>query len=262
MKNKTLAFDAHDVEQFKEFFPDFKSGNMTGRELGRKLIEMLKNNQTKNFETPSVQANENEFNQLKLDYQKLKEHCEQLEAQLAEKVSETFDYPLNSEVQKEIQDSIDEKNELKTKIQDIQSQNLELKTQFQDIQRQKEALETEFQNIQKQKETLETRCKELKTQLKEVENHQNAYTFTPYFKQLIEVVSDKINAISATNYSPTDVIMQTTFATYFNSHTSIRYTYPISREELLTLAQQFYPEVKSEKELFNLMIYKVKEEEA
>lgn len=115
------------------------------------------------------------------------------------------------------------------------------------------------------KETLkatESRLKELKAQLKAVTAESETYAFTPYFKQLVAVVAEKINAVSGTAYSPTDVIMQTVFATYFNSHTSIRYTYPISKAELLALAQQFYPELQSDKELFELMIYKVKEEQA
>ena len=285
METKTLAFDARDVEGFKEFFPEFKSGNMTGRELGSRLLEMLKN-QFMNSENPSIQANEDEFEQLRHDYEELLGYSKQLEKQLAE----TTEAPLNSDFQRETQDSINVKNELqeeiqslkvdnqrlnekfldtqrqketlKTQILDIQSQKETLKTQILDIQSQKETLKTQVHDIQSQKETLETRLRDLKAQLKDATNRQDAYAFTPYFKQLIEVMTAKINDISKTAYSTTDVIMQSLFATYFNSHTSIRYTYPMSKGELLALAQQYYPELRNEKELFNLMIHKIKEEDA
>ncbi len=197
METKTLAFDVRDIEQFKEFFPDFKSGKMTGRELGSRLLELL-HNQATSPATSSIQVNEDDFKQLQHDFQDLQDHCNHLEARL----------------------------------QELQAQNA----------------------------ALEARCKDLKTQLKEAASHQDAYTFTPYFKQLVAVVADKINALSGTRYSQTDVIMQTVFATYFNSHTSIRYTYPVSKAELLALAQQFYPDVTNEEDLFRLMIYRVKEE--
>ena len=271
METKTLAFDARDVEGFKEFFPEFKSGNMTGRELGSRLLEMLKN-QFMNSETSSVQANEDEIEQLKHDYEELLDYSKQLEKQLAE----TTEAPLNSDFQRETQDSINVKNELQEEIQslkadnqrlnekflDAQRQKETLKTQIHDIQSQKETLESQFKDIQSQKETLETRLRDLKAQLKDATNRQDAYAFTPYFKQLIEVMTAKINDISKTTYSTTDVIMQSLFATYFNSHTSIRYTYPMSKRELLALAQQYYPELRNEKELFNFMIHKIKEEDA
>ncbi len=242
METKTLAFDVRDIEQFKEFFPDFKSGKMTGRELGSKLLELLKN-QASNAATPSVQDNEDEFKQLQHDFQELQDHCNQLEEQLAEQLASTSETPVNNGIQQEIQDSIQVNNELQDKLQNLQTDNQQLQEQLQDLQG--------------KNTTLESRCKELKAQLKEAASHQDSYTFTPYFKQLVEVIAAKINEVSATNYSPTDVIMQSLFATYFNSHTSIRYTYPITRAELLALAQQYYPELKNEKELFDLMIYKV-----
>ena len=246
METKTLAFDVRDIEQFKEFFPDFKSGKMTGRELGSKLLELLKN-QASSFETPSVQDNEDEFKQLQHDFQELQDHCNQLEEQLAEQLASTSETPVNNalqqDMQQEIQDSIQVNNELQNKLQNLQTDNQQLQKQLQDLQ--------------DKNTTLESRCKELKAQLKEAASHQDSYTFTPYFKQLVEVIAAKINEVSATNYSPTDVIMQSLFATYFNSHTSIRYTYPITRAELLALAQQYYPELKNEKELFDLMIHKV-----
>lgn len=242
METKTLAFDVRDIEQFKEFFPDFKSGKMTGRELGSKLLELLKN-QASIAATPSAQDNEDEFKQLQHDFQELQDHCNQLEEQLAEQLASTAATPVNNGIQQEIQDSIQVNNELQDKLQNLQTDNQQLQEQLQDLQG--------------KNTTLESRCKELKAQLKEAASHQDSYTFTPYFKQLVEVIADKINEVSATNYSPTDVIMQSLFATYFNSHTSIRYTYPITRAELLALAQQYYPELKNEKELFDLMIHKV-----
>ena len=263
METKTLAFDVRDIEQFKEFFPDFKSGKMTGRELGSKLLELLKN-QASNAATPSVQDNEDNFKQLQHDFQELQDHCNQLEEQLAERLASTTATPVNNgmqqDMQQEIQDSIQVNNELQEKLQNLQTDNQQLQEQLQDIQGQKKTLETQLQDLQDKNATLESRFKELKAQLKEAASHQDTYTFTPYFKQLVEVLATKINEVSATNYSPTDVIMQSLFATYFNSHTSIRYTYPITRAELLALAQQYYPELKTEKELFDLMIHKVKEE--
>ena len=245
METKTLAFDVRDIEQFKEFFPDFKSGKMTGRELGSKLLELLKN-QASNASTPSAQ-DEDEFKQLQHDFQELQDHCNLLEEQLAEQLASTTETPVNNalqqDMQQEIQDSIQVNNELQDKLQNLQTDNQQLQEQLQDLQ--------------DKNTTLESRCKELKAQLKEAASHQDSYTFTPYFKQLVEIIADKINEVSATNYSPTDVIMQSLFATYFNSHTSIRYTYPITRAELLALAQQYYPELKNEKELFDLMIHKV-----
>ena len=83
MGTKTLAFDVSDIEGFKEFFPDYKSGKMTGRDLGRTLHEMLKN-QIMNAENPYNQATEDELRQLKHDFVELQNHCNQLEAQLAE----------------------------------------------------------------------------------------------------------------------------------------------------------------------------------
>ena len=257
METKTLAFDVRDVEGFKEFFPEFKSGNMTGRELGNRLLEMLKNHGL-NSENPSIQANEDEIEQLRHDYKKLLDYSKQLEKQLAE----TTETPLNSDFQRETQDSINVKNELHERIQRLLNENQQLNGQLQSVQSQKTTLETQFRDVQNQKEALENRINDLKAQLKEALNHQDAYAFTPYFKQLIEVMTAKINDISETNYSTTDVIMQSLFATYFNSHTSIRYTYPMSKGELLALAQQYYPELRNEKELFNLMVHKIKEEEA
>ena len=256
METKTLAFDVSDIEGFKEFFPDYKSGKMTGRDLGRTLLEMLKN-QTLNAGNPSNQATEDELRQLKHDFVELQNHCNQLEAQLAE----TNESPLNHGFQRETQDSINVKNELHERIQRLLNENQQLKDQFQDVQSQKKTLENQFRDFQNQKGALENRINDLKAQLKEALNHQDAYAFTPYFKQLIEVMTAKINDISKTTYSTTDVIMQSLFATYFNSHTSIRYTYPMSKAELLALAQQYYPELRNEKELFNLMIHKIKEED-
>ena len=115
METKTLAFDVRDIEQFKEFFPDFKSGKMTGRELGSKLLELLKN-QASNASTPSVQDNEDEFKQLQHDFQELQDHCNQLEEQLAEQTAETTATPVNNGIQQEIQDSIQVNNELQEKL--------------------------------------------------------------------------------------------------------------------------------------------------
>ena len=56
-KTKKVAFNAEDVEGFKELFLEFKSGNMTERELGRKLVEILRN-QTPYSETLSIQNKE------------------------------------------------------------------------------------------------------------------------------------------------------------------------------------------------------------
>lgn len=163
------------------------------------------------------------------------------------------------DLQQQLQDAINVKNDLQEKLQTLQADNQRL----QELQEKATSdLQVNLQELQDKNATLEARCKDLKAQLKEAASHQDAYTFTPYFKELVEVVAAKINEVSATAYTPTDVIMQTLFATYFNSHTSIRYTYPISKAELLALAQQFYPELQSEKELFELMIYKVKEEQA
>lgn len=268
METKTLAFDVRDIERFKEFFPDFSSGTMSARELGRKLIEVLEN-QTTSPATTSLQVDADSYNHLQEDYKHLQDELQdlqgrynQLQAQLAEKVVETPATPENKDLQdlqQQLQDAINVKNNLQEKLQTLQADNQRL----QELQEKATSdLQVNLQELQDKNATLEARCKDLKAQLKEATSHQDAYTFTPYFKELVEVVTAKINEVSATAYTPTDVIMQTLFATYFNSHTSIRYTYPISKAELLALAQQFYPELQSDKELFELMIYKVKEEQA
>ncbi len=263
METKTLAFDVRDIEQFKEFFPDFKSGKMSGRELGSRLLELLQN-QAASPETSSIQVHEEEFKQLQHDFQDLQDHCNHLEAQLAEKLAETSATTENTDLQhlqqdlpQELQEAINEKDELQAQLQNLQVENQRL-AELQATTA--STFEGQLQELQAQKKALETHCKDLKTQLKEVASHQDTYTFTPYFKQMVAVVADKINTLSGTHYSQTDVIMQTVFATYFNSHTSIRYTYPISKAELLALAQQFYSDVTNEKDLFELMIYRVKEE--
>ena len=87
METKTLAFDVRDVEQLKEFFPDFKDGKMSGRELGGKLLEIVKN-QISNSEIPFIKAKEDELRRLKHDFVELQNHCNQLEAKLAEKPSD------------------------------------------------------------------------------------------------------------------------------------------------------------------------------
>ena len=263
METKTLAFDVRDIEQFKEFFPDFKSGKMSGRELGSRLLELL-HNQATSPATSSIQVNEDDFKQLQHDFQDLQDHCNHLEAQLAAQLAETPATPENTDLQhlqqdlqQELQDAINEKDELQAQLQNLQAENQQL-AELQATTA--STLEARLQELQAQNAALEARCKDLKMQLKEAASHQDAYAFTPYFKQLVAVVADKINALSGTCYSQTDVIMQTVFATYFNSHTSIRYTYPVSKAELLALAQQFYPEVTNEEDLFRLMIYRVKEE--
>lgn len=263
METKTLAFDVRDIEQFKEFFPDFKSGKMSGRELGSRLLEVLQN-QAASTATSSIQVHEDEFNRLKMDYQDLQEHCKQLEAQIQTQLAETLEEPaattentdLQQELQQELQDSINEKNELQEKLQNLQVEHQRL-AELQATSASE--YKVQLQELQDKNATLEARCKDLQTQLKEVAAHQDSYPFTPYFKQLVAVVADKINEVSATNYSPTDVIMQTVFATYFNSHCSIRYTYPISKTELVALAHDFYPDITNEKDLFKVMIYRVKD---
>ena len=262
METKTLAFDVRDIEQFKEFFPDFKSGKMSGRELGSRLLEVLQN-QAASTATSSIQVHDEAYKQLQHDFQDLQDHCNHLEAQLAEKLTEAPAPPENTdlqdlqqELQQQLQDVINEKDKLQVQLQNLQVEHQRL-AELQATSASE--YEVQLQELQAQNTALEARCKDLKTQLKEAASHQDAYTFTPYFKQLVAVVADKINTLSGTRYSQTDVIMQTVFATYFNSHTSIRYTYPVSKAELLTLAQPYYPELKSEKDLFNLMIYRVKD---
>ena len=75
METKTVAFAVRDLEQFKEYFPDYKSGKMSGRELGSKLLEIVKN-QIPNSELPSIQSNDH-LKRLPLD------HCNQLGKQFA-----------------------------------------------------------------------------------------------------------------------------------------------------------------------------------
>ena len=90
-KTQKVAFNAEDVEGFKELFPEFKSGNMTGRELGRKLVEILRN-QTPYSEAPSIQNND--------DLERLPQnHCKQLREQLAE-TEPSSDSDLQSSKQK------------------------------------------------------------------------------------------------------------------------------------------------------------------
>ncbi len=269
METKTLAFDVRDIEQFKEIFPDFKSGKMSGRELGNKLLEVLQDQAA----TPEfmhlqqeLQDSINVKNELQERLQannqqvaELQDRCNQLEAQLAEKVAEKIAEKASTsefiDLQQKLQDKCDQ---LEARL----AEKLAETTATTECKHMQQELQAMLQDLQDKNATLEARCKELKLQLKEALNHQDAYAFTPYFKQLIEVMTAKINEISETNYSTTDVIMQSLFATYFNSHTSIRYTYPMSKGELLALAQQYYPELKSEKELFNFMIHKIKEDEA
>jgi chromosome segregation ATPase len=189
----------------------------------------------------------------------LQGRCNQLEAQLAEKVAEKVAEKASTseiiDLQQKLQDKCDQ---LEARL----AEKLAETTATTECKHMQQELQARLQDLQDKNATLEARCKELKLQLKEALNHQDAYAFTPYFKQLIEVMTAKINDISKTAYSTTDVIMQSLFATYFNSHTSIRYTYPMSKGELLALAQQYYPELRNEKELFNLMIHKIKEEDA
>jgi len=268
METKTLAFDVNDIEQFKEFFPDFKSGKMSGRELGSKLLEVL-HNQAASAASQEHQVEDSTFKKLQADYQALQDKCNQLEKALQDKNQEQAsaspetieDQDLQEQIQAlqdQLQAAIKDKKILEEKLQKLQTDNQHLQ----------EVQETAASELQAQLQTLkdeiaarDARCKDLKAQLKEAASHQSeTYTFTPYFKQMVEMVTEKINAISGTVYTPTDVIMQTVFATYFHSHTPMRYTYPVSKDELLALAQQFYPEIKSEKELFDLMIHKVKEE--
>jgi DNA repair exonuclease SbcCD ATPase subunit len=269
METKTLAFDVRDIEQFKEIFPDFKSGKMSGRELGNKLLEVLQDQ----VATPEfmhlqqeLQDSINVKNELQERLQannqqvaELQDRCNQLEAQLAEKVAEKVAEKASTseiiDLQQKLQDRCDQ---LEARL----AEKLAETTATTENKHMQQELQAMLQDLQGKNATLEARCKELKLQLKEALNHQDAYAFTPYFKQLIEVMTVKINDISKTTYSTTDVIMQSLFATYFNSHTSIRYTYPMSKGELLALAQQYYPELRNEKELFNLMVHKIKEEES
>ena len=268
METKTLAFDVRDIEQFKEIFPDFKSGKMSGRELGNKLLEVLQDQvatpefmhlqqelqdsiNVKNELQERLQANNQQVAELQDRCNQLES---QLEAQLAEKVAEKASTSEIIDLQQKLQDRCDQ---LEARL----AEKLAETTATTENKHMQQELQARLQDLQDKNATLEARCKELKLQLKEALNHQDAYAFTPYFKQLIEVMTAKINDISETNYSTTDVIMQSLFATYFNSHTSIRYTYPMSKGELLALAQQYYPELRNEKELFNLMIHKIKEEE-
>lgn len=72
METKTLAFDVRDIERFKEFFPDFSSGTMSARELGRKLIEVLEN-QTTSSATTSLQVDADSYNHLQEDYKHLQD---------------------------------------------------------------------------------------------------------------------------------------------------------------------------------------------
>ncbi len=100
IKTKTLAFDVRDIEQFKEYFPDFKSGKMSARVLGGKLIEMVKK-QAENFETPSVQACEDGEDVVKHEtntFHFIKHHFNLLKTRLAKKLTESFEKPLNSEL--------------------------------------------------------------------------------------------------------------------------------------------------------------------
>lgn len=219
MDTKTMAFDVRDIEQFKEFFPDFKSGKMSARELGSKLLEVLHHQAASTATPPSIQVDEEEYNRLKIAYQELQDKNTALEA--------------------------DFKN--------LQADN----QQLQELQ---QTLQAQLQDLQDNHSTLKAHCKDLQAQLQEAASQQEAYPFTPYFKQLVAVVADKINTLSGTHYTPTDVIMQTVFATYFNSRCAIRYTYPISKAELVALAQEFYPDIANEKDLFEVMIHRVKDE--
>lgn len=91
METKTLAFDVRDIKRFKEFFPDFKSGKMSGRELGSKLLEVLDNQSAS--AAISFQSEEDAFKGLQVQFQELQEHCKQLEAQLADNLAGTVAEP-------------------------------------------------------------------------------------------------------------------------------------------------------------------------
>lgn len=269
METKTLAFNVSDLERFKDYFPDFKSGKMTGRELGSKLLEVL-DNQASNNSNGNAQVDENAFNALKSDYQQLQEKYQRLETALESKnqadddsTLETSDnQSLQDEIQRlqeQVQDALNVKNKLEEDFNTLKIENQRLQeiqnTSSKEFQDQCNALKADNQS----KDTL---LKDLKARLKDAEKLISSYAFTPFFKSMVETLTDRINELSGTAYTPTDVITQSLFATFYNSHSSIMYTYPISKEELLALAQSFYPELSTTQELFELMIHKVKEEGA
>jgi len=257
-ETKPLTFYVEDVEQLRELFPDFANGKMKANELGTKIVEILKaqpinalsNDAEQNDETLSSLSAENEqlkesLSTLKVNFEQLKDELKALKEQL--------------KVLKAENEELKQSNDT---LSSLSAENEQLKESLSALNENLKQSQSSESELKETLKATESRLKELKAQLKAATAESETYAFTPYFKQLVAVVAEKINAVSGTAYSPTDVIMQTLFATYFNSHTSIRYTYPISKTELLALAQQFYPELQSEKELFELMIYKVKEEQA
>lgn len=259
-ETKTLAFNVSDLERFKDYFPDFRSGKMTGRELGSKLLEVLENQASTNS-THNSQVDENAFNALKVDYQELQEKFRSLENAFQEQTRDKDNLMLetsdNKRLQEQIQELSREKDELLESLNSFKIDNQRL----QEIQ---ESASSDFQaKIKVLKDEINAKnllLKDFKERLKRFENKGNYFIFTPYFNALIENITERINSISGTVYSPSDVIMQVTFATFFNSHSSIKYTYPISREDMLVIARQHYPELATEKDLFDLMIHKIREE--
>lgn len=239
MATKSLNFNIETIDRLRELFPDYANGNMSAATLGEELVNtivQIRNEQVHDLvPQPANDTVNEEYEHLRTQYEELQNEHEALNQKNEQ---ERTEYQALRDEYDRLQETL---NTLNENYSQSQSSESELKESL---------------------KSAESRLKELKAQLKAATAESETYAFTPYFKQLIAVVAEKINAVSGTAYSPTDVIMQTLFATYFNSHTSIRYTYPISKAELLALAQQFYPELQSEKELFELMIYKVKEEQA
>ena len=169
METKTLAFDVRDIEQFKEIFPDFKSGKMSGRELGNKLLEVLQDQvatpefmhlqqelqdsiNVKNELQERLQANNQQVAELQDRCNQLES---QLEAQLAEKVAEKASTSEIIDLQQKLQDRCDQ---LEARL----AEKLAETTATTENKHMQQELQARLQDLQDKNATLEARCKELK----------------------------------------------------------------------------------------------------
>ena len=128
-ETKTLAFNVSDLERFKDYFPDFRSGKMTGRELGSKLLEVLENQASTNS-TQNSQVDENAFNALKVDYQELQEKFRSLENAFQKQTQDKDNLMLeasdNKRLQEQIQELSIEKDELLKSLNSFKIDNQRL----------------------------------------------------------------------------------------------------------------------------------------
>lgn len=252
-ETKPLTFYVEDVEQLKELYPDFAIGKMKANELGSRIVEALKGQKNNSLNADGVN-NEEIINSLSIENEELNKTLSVLNEEIK---TLKADIPgLKDELK-----VLKEENALLKSNEESQSslsaENNTLKVQLAKLSEDFDKCETEKNELQKALSAHENRIKELKAQVKSVNDKGDSYVFTPFFKRMVAAITENINKVSGTSYTETDVITQTLFATYFNSHNSIKYTYPITKEELLDLAHKFYPDIADTKELFEFMIHKI-----